>query len=102
MTNGTSQGLFVVVSIIIFGIFIAISYLLFRNTLKPSLSTIFTDSLEQSNCYLSGECSVNIPSIREDEQYLYAKIREANLEKNETEIWIQAEKLENNGLRIVK
>lgn len=32
MTNGTSQGLFVVVAIIISGVFIAISYLLFRNT----------------------------------------------------------------------
>ncbi len=102
MTNGTSQGLFVVVAIIISGVFIAISYLLFRNTLKPSLSTIFTDSLEQFNCSLSGECSINISSTREDEHYLYAKIREANLERNETEIWIQAEKLENNGLRIVK
>ncbi|OTO93606.1 hypothetical protein A5853_001866, partial [Enterococcus faecium] len=30
MTNGTNQGLFVVVAIIIFGIFIFISYLLFR------------------------------------------------------------------------
>ncbi|HBC1835942.1 TPA: leucine-rich repeat domain-containing protein, partial [Enterococcus faecalis] len=47
MTNGTSQGLFIIVAIIIFGIFIAIGYLLFRDTLKPSLSTIFTDSLEQ-------------------------------------------------------
>lgn len=47
MTNGTSQGLFIVVAIIIFGIFIAISYLLFRNTLKPSLSTIYCDSFEQ-------------------------------------------------------
>lgn len=102
MTNGTSQGLLVVVAIIIFGVFIVISYLLFRNTLKPSLSTIFTDSLEQSNCSLSGECSINISSTREDEHYFYVKIREANLERNETEIWIQAEKLENNGLRIVK
>ncbi|HGF7074684.1 TPA: hypothetical protein ACF3CV_002461 [Enterococcus faecium] len=47
MTNGTSQGLFIVVAIIILGIFIAISYLLFRNTLKPSLSTIYCDSFEQ-------------------------------------------------------
>lgn len=48
MTNGTSQGLFIVVAIIIFGIFIFISYLLFRDNLKPSLSGIFTDGLEQS------------------------------------------------------
>ena len=54
MTNGTSQGLFVVIAIIIFGIFIAISYLLFRDTLKPSLSGIFTDSLEQADENLTG------------------------------------------------
>lgn len=48
MTNGTSQGLFVVVAIIIFGIFVLISYLLFRNELKPTLANIFTDGLEQA------------------------------------------------------
>lgn len=48
MTNGTSQGLFVVVAIIIFGIFVLISYLLFRDTLKPSLANIFTDGLKQA------------------------------------------------------
>lgn len=40
MTNGTSQGLFVVVGIIIFGIFVLISYILFKDTLKPTLSGI--------------------------------------------------------------
>ncbi|HGF8000387.1 hypothetical protein ACFDDV_02140 [Enterococcus lactis] len=49
MTNGTSQGLFIVVAIIIFGIFVFISYLLFRDTLKPSLSTIYCDAFEQVN-----------------------------------------------------
>ncbi|MDO7878501.1 MAG: hypothetical protein Q6A85_03400 [Enterococcus mundtii] len=48
MTNGTSQGLFVVVAIVIFGIFVLISYLLFRDNLKPSLSSIFNDGLEQA------------------------------------------------------
>lgn len=57
MTNGTSQGLFVVVAIVIFGIFILISSLLFKDNLKPTLANIFTDGLEQSNCSLadSGE-----------------------------------------------
>lgn len=54
MTNGTSQGLFVVVAIVIFGIFVLISYLLFKDTLKPSLSGIFSDSLEQSYDNLTG------------------------------------------------
>ena len=48
MTNGTSQGLFVVVAIIIFGIFVLISYMLFKDNLKPTLVNIFTDGLEQS------------------------------------------------------
>lgn len=59
MTNGTSQGLFVVIAIIIFGIFIFISYLLFRDTLKPSLGGIFTDGLEQANCSFNGEDPLN-------------------------------------------
>lgn len=47
MTNGTSQGLFVIVAVVIFGIFVFISYLLFRDTMKPTLAHIFTDSLSQ-------------------------------------------------------
>lgn len=54
MTNGTSQGLFVVVAIVIFGIFILTSYLLFRDNLKPTLTNIFTDGVEQANCSLAG------------------------------------------------
>lgn len=53
MTNGTSQGLFVIVAVVIFGIFVLISYLLFRDTLKLSLTTIFKDSLEQTENQLS-------------------------------------------------
>lgn len=54
MTNGTSQGLFVVVAIVIFGIFTLTSYLLFKDNLKPTLAYIFTDGLEQTDSYLSG------------------------------------------------
>lgn len=55
MTNGTSQGLFVIVAVIIFGIFVLISYVLFRDTLKPSLGGIFTDTIKQTECNISGE-----------------------------------------------
>ncbi|MGM0107124.1 hypothetical protein [Enterococcus sp. AZ172] len=55
MTNGTIQGHFVVIGIVIFGIFTLISYLLLRDTLKPNLSSIFTDGLTQSNCAVNGE-----------------------------------------------
>ncbi|WP_142965814.1 hypothetical protein [Enterococcus casseliflavus] len=48
MTEGASQGVFVIVAIVIFGIFVLISYVLFKDTLKPSLTNIFTDSLEQA------------------------------------------------------
>lgn len=48
MTEGANQGLFVIVAIVIFGIFVLISYVLFKDTLKPSLSTLFTDGLEQA------------------------------------------------------
>lgn len=55
MTNGSSQGLFIIVAVVIFGIFVFISYLLFRDTMKPSLSSIFTDGVEQAESSLSDE-----------------------------------------------
>lgn len=59
MTDGNSQGLLVIVAVVIFGIFVLISYLLFRDNLKPSLSGIFTDGLEQANCAISNEDESN-------------------------------------------
>ena len=100
MTNGTSQGLFVVVAIIIFGIFVLISYLLFKDNLKPTLANIFTDGLKQATCNLLSECPIDIVADREDEKYLYAKIREADESTGETEIWVRAEKLDNGTLKI--
>ena len=48
MTDGSSQGLFVVVAVVIFGIFVAISYMLFRDQLTPSLASIFSVATEQA------------------------------------------------------
>lgn len=48
MTNGSSQGLFVIVAVVIFGIFVLISSLLFRDTMKPSLASIFCDSFTET------------------------------------------------------
>ncbi|HGP0303506.1 MULTISPECIES: hypothetical protein [Enterococcus] len=59
MTNGASQGLFVVVAIVVFGSFVLISYLLFRDNLKPSLSGIFKDGLEQATDNLTGVTNEN-------------------------------------------
>lgn len=55
MTNGTSQGLFAIIAIVIFGIFVFINYLLFKDNLNPTLANIFTDGLTQSNCTVSGQ-----------------------------------------------
>ena len=49
MTDGSSQGLFVVVAVVIFGIFIAIAYTLFEDNLRPSLASIFSVSTEQAS-----------------------------------------------------
>ncbi len=102
MTNGTSQGLFVVVAIIIFGIFVLISYMLFKDNLKPTLANIFTDGLEQAKDSLANSQNKDSTDItgREDENYLYAKIREADESIGETEIWVRAEKLEDGTLKI--
>ena len=48
MTDGGSQGLFVIVAVVIFGIFVFISYLLFRDTMKPSLASIFCDAFTET------------------------------------------------------
>ncbi len=48
MTNGTSQGLFIVVAIVIFGIFVGMSYVVFGDTLTPALSNIFMESIDRA------------------------------------------------------
>lgn len=64
MTNGSSQGLFVVVAIVIFGIFIFISYLLFKDNMQPSLAKIFCDSFtitsKNTGFGKLGNCGVDI------------------------------------------
>lgn len=55
MTDGASQGLFVIVAVVIFGIFVLIAYILFRETLQPKLADIFknaTDTAEASLNYV--------------------------------------------------
>lgn len=73
MTNGSSQGLFIVIAVVIFGIFVAISYILYRDNLTPSLSKIFCDSFTQVSKQTglnTSECSV--PTEEEvSEYYLY-------------------------------
>lgn len=99
MTEGSNQGLIVIVAIIIFGIFVAISYLLFQDKLHVGLSEIFEDGLEQG-ISIFPEGDNDILGNREDESYIYAKIRD----KTETQsaIWLKLEKLSNGTLNIVK
>lgn len=63
MTGGTSQGLFVVVAIVIFGLFVGISYTVFGDTLQPALVTIFTDAINLNDDRLDMETytKVNAP-----------------------------------------
>lgn len=44
MTDGTSQGLFIVVAIVIFGVFVVLAYILFEDTLSPAMASMFNDS----------------------------------------------------------
>lgn len=78
MTNGSSQGLFVIVAVVIFGIFVLISYVLFKDTLKPSLSTIFTDGLEQSEDAIAPKVITKITIVEKTNEI-------KNLKKNQTE-----------------
>lgn len=71
MTNGTSQGLFVIIAVVIFGIFVGISYLIFQDSLRPKLTSIFDTSLEEAsdlfrvnylnNDYLNNYRPVSLP-----------------------------------------
>ena len=76
MTDGASQGLFVIVAVVIFGIFVLISYVLFRDNLQPSLSHIFTDSLEQAEDSVNAKIITRINVIE--------KTRRLSIKKNQS------------------
>ena len=67
MTEGSNQGLFVIVAIVIFGIFVSISYLLFGANLKPTLSSIFKDSFENVNNAMGIDSSGNSSEVSYDD-----------------------------------
>lgn len=71
MTDGANQGLFVIVAVVIFGIFIAISYLIFRDTLNPSLSGIFSDGLTQASNSLGVDNSQEVTDSKYFETMSY-------------------------------
>lgn len=49
MTDGTSQGLFIVVAIVIFGVFVALSHQVFGNTLTDSLHHLVHTAVTQED-----------------------------------------------------
>lgn len=53
MTDGASQGLFVIVAVVIFGIFVLIAYVLFREQLQNALKNIFSTAIDQATSNLN-------------------------------------------------
>ncbi|EFU73706.1 leucine-rich repeat domain-containing protein [Enterococcus italicus] len=106
MTNGTSQGLFIVVAIIIFGIFTLTSYVLFKDNLKPTLANIFTNGFNQSTTALNNgiilENNINTDETNSTiyKNQLYVKIRDKNESKNESEVWVLLEELKDDTYAI--
>lgn len=80
MTNGTSQGLFVVVAVVIFGIFLMLSQTIFGNTLQESLVGIFNDSTEITNEKLMDSIGT-IPDY-------YVIATDSDFEKNDAGVWV--------------
>lgn len=93
MTDGSSQGLFVIVAVVIFGIFVLISYILFRDNLKVGLANIFEDSIQESENRLEGtlEMSDDIlilhKQARKEKGTVYFKATEQQIKDS----WVQVE-----------
>lgn len=102
MTEGSNQGLFVIVAVIIFGIFVLISYLLFSDDLKSGLGSIFEDSLDQAIKDLTGEEDEDLIDAeinREYGDYVFSRLREGD-KVNSSDIWVRAIKLKDGTLHI--
>lgn len=102
MTNGSSQGIFVIVALVIFGIFCLTSYILFKDTMKPTLAKIYCDAftITSKNTGFGGwgNCSIdNGDKITKT----YYKIRDASPEKNWSEVWVLVHELDNGHLEII-
>lgn len=97
MTSGVSNGLFVIIAVVIFGIFVSISYLILRDKLSPTLATVFKDGLSM----VLNQVSEDIISSRKDDNYVYAQVSSGNMFLGTTDVWLKLEKTENNTFRIV-
>lgn len=84
ITNGTSQGLFIVVAIVIFGIFVAMSQILFGSTLTNGITNIFEQALDMSESELTEDGRV-IVNFEDD------NLKSAVIEELETKYGIVVE-----------
>ena len=81
MTDGSSQGLFVVVAVVIFGIFVAISYSLFRDNLTPSLAGIFSESIVMPTTFYLADTPKGVEYIGTEDYPEFVKIPDMDLSK---------------------
>lgn len=93
MSGGTSQGLFTVVAVVIFGIFVSISYFLFYDTLTPTLANIFENSFIQVDGILSDyevnkDGNYNLFGDIDEDGFIYVNLKN---ESNPTDIWTKME-----------
>ena len=86
MKEGTSQGLFVIIAVVVFGIFVAISYLIFQDSLRPKLTTIFTESFSPSSLHTNEWIMSNSLESRMSKvlfkEGVYEIIYDSNIEVN--------------------
>lgn len=68
MTSGSSQGLFVIVAVVIFGIFVSISYVLFGDKMSTGLTDIFEESFFQVS-YMLAEDDVSTGGDKDNNKF---------------------------------
>ncbi len=68
MTEGTSQGLFVVVAIVIFGIFVGLTYTIFGDELGPALENIFNLSSNKAQDSFHKDKDYNVEGVVPNEE----------------------------------
>lgn len=94
MTEGGNQGLFVIIAVVIFGIFVLISYLLFGDKMKTGLATIYCDAFtitsKNTGFKTTQGCELDLgldDTVRKE----YFKIRDKDDAKGWSEVWVLAE-----------
>ena len=106
MTDGGSQGIFVVVAVVIFGIFVGISYLLYRDQMSPALAKLFCDAITMTSertGFASGlkGCDIQGDTSKDPIVVSYHKIRDADDAKGWSEVWVQIHELDNGNVEII-